>query len=74
MSKKIKLKRTDEQTSLLNIISFQNDSAYIKQESINNDLVWSIYNEQGQKLGYASSREVAFAVVTQNEFVGFSVH
>ena len=74
MSKKIKIKRTDEQTSLLNIISFQNDSAYIKQESINNDLVWSIYNEQGQKLGYASSREVAFAVVTQNEFVGFSVH
>ena len=74
MSKKIKIKRTDEQTSLLNIISFQNDSAYIKQESINNDLVWSIYNEQGQKLGYAASREVAFAVVTQNEFVGFSVH
>lgn len=74
MSKKIKIKRIDEQTSLLNIMSFQNDSAYIKQESINNDLVWSIYNEQGQKLGYASSREVAFAVVTQNEFVGFSVH
>lgn len=74
MSKKIKIKRTDEETSLLNIISLKNDSAYIKQESINNDLVWSIYNEQGQKLGYASSREVAFAVVTQNEFTGFSVH
>ncbi len=55
-------------------ISFDEDKAYIKQEYLNNETVWSIYNYQGEKMGYAASREIAFAVVNQNELVGLSVH
>lgn len=50
------------------------DMAYIKKEVLNNEPVWSIYNFQGEKMGYASSREMAFAVARQNEYVGNSVH
>lgn len=50
------------------------DLAYIKKEELNNEPVWSIYNFQGEKMGYASSREMAFAVARQNEYVGNSVH
>lgn len=53
---------------------FETDKAYIKQESVNNELVWSIYNCHGEKMGYAASREVAFAIVNQNELIGLSVH
>ena len=74
MSKKIKIGLNEETSALLNPLELNLDTAYIKQESLNNDLVWSIYNEQGEKLGYAASREVAFAVVMQNEFIGLSVH
>lgn len=74
MSKKIKIGLNEEISSLINPLQLNLDTAYIKQESLNNDLVWSIYNEQGEKLGYAASREVAFAVVMQNEFIGLSVH
>ncbi len=74
MSKKIKIGLNEEVSSLVNPLQLNLDTAYIKQESLNNDLVWSIYNEQGEKLGYAASREVAFAVVMQNEFIGLSVH
>ena len=74
MSKKIKIGLNEEISSLINPLQLNLDTAYIKQESLNNDLVWSIYNEQGEKLGYAASREVAFAVVMQNEFIGLSVN
>ncbi len=57
-----------------NTTDFEMNQAYIKQESINNELVWSIYSCQGEKMGYAASREVAFAIVSQNELVGLSVH
>lgn len=74
MSKKIKIGLNEEISSVLNPLQLNFDTAYIKQELLNNDMVWSIYNEQGEKLGYASSREVAFAVVSQNECIGLSVH
>lgn len=74
MSKEFKIDVNEETQSLWNMVRFNTDTAYIKQEALNNDLVWSIYNEQGEKLGYAASREVAFAIVSQNEFIGLSVH
>ena len=74
MSKELKIDINEETQSLLNMVRFTTDTAYIKQELLNNDFVWSIYNEQGEKLGYAASREVAFAIVNQNEFIGLSVH
>ena len=74
MSKKFEVNILEESQELWNLTRFNPETAYIKQESVNNDLVWAIYNEQGEKLGYAASREVAFAVVNQNEFTGLSVH
>ena len=74
MSKEINIDINDEAKSLLEVIPFASEKAYIKQESLNNDMVWSIYNENGEKLGYAASREVAFAIVSQNQIVGVSVH
>ncbi len=74
MSKKIKIGLNEEILSLVNPLQLNLDTAYIKQETLNIDLDWSYYNEQGEKLGYAASREVAFAVVMQNEFIGLSVH
>ena len=75
MSKQFVLPEFDEGTYFLqNALSVDMDKAYIKQEMHNNALVWSIYNGQGEKMGYAASREVAFAVVNQNELIGLSVH
>lgn len=74
MSKKFKIDIIDEGQQLWDLMRYNPETAYIKQEQLNNDSVWAIYNEQGEKLGYASSREVAFAVVNQNEFNGLSVH
>ncbi len=50
------------------------DKAYIKQEIINNERVWSIYNGHGEQMGYAADRQTAFALVTQNELTPMSVH
>ncbi len=74
MSKEINIRINDEEKSLLDVFTIASEKAYIKQEPLNNDMVWSIYNEQGEKLGYAASREVAFAIVSQNQFIGLSVH
>lgn len=64
----------DSQYLLMDAEEIDADKAYIKQESVNNELVWSIYNTHGEKMGYAASREVAFAIVRQNELIGLSVH
>ncbi len=50
------------------------ETAYIKQETLNNNAVWSIYNLRGEKMGYAETREMAFAVAKQNAYNGMNVH
>ncbi len=50
------------------------EPAYIKKEMLNNNAVWSIYNVQGEKMGYAATREMAFAIAKQNAYTGTSVH
>ncbi len=50
------------------------ETAYIKQETLNDNAVWSIYNLHGEKMGYAATREMAFAVAKQNAYNGMSVH
>ena len=50
------------------------EPAYIKKENLNNNDVWSIYNVQGEKMGYAATREMAFAIAKQNSYTGTSVH
>ncbi len=75
MNKEIQLPDMEESPYFMQTpISFEADKAYIKQEFLNNETVWSIYNYQGEKMGYAASREIAFAVVNQNELIGLSVH
>lgn len=75
MTKNICIGMQEEAPYLLSDIEEMDaDKAYIKQESVNNELVWSIYNCQGEKMGYAASRDVAFAIVNQNELIGLSVH
>lgn len=75
MTKDIRINLPNVQKDILSeIANFEMDKAYIKQESVNNELVWSIYNCQGEKMGYAASREIAFAIVNQNELIGLSVH
>ena len=56
MSKEINIDINDEALSLLNMVTFTSEKAYIKQESLNNDMVWSIYNEQGEKMGENNSK------------------
>ncbi len=62
------------QASCQPIDVWETDKAYIKQETINNERVWSIYNGQGEQMGYAADRRIAFALVTQNELTPLSVH
>ncbi len=75
MNKNIQLPEMEESPYFKQaLISIDENKAYIKQEFLNNETVWSIYNYQGEKMGYATSREIAFAVVNQSELIGLSVH
>ncbi len=75
MNKEIQLPEAEESPYFVQTaLDVESDKAYIKKEYMNNETVWSIYNYQGEKMGYAASREVAFAVVNQNELIGMSVH
>lgn len=75
MNKEFQLPETEEKVFFMqNSFDFETNKAYIKQELINDSQVWSIYNYQGEKMGYAASRDVAFAIVNQNALIGLSVH
>lgn len=76
MGKKIASSTKIENCAIVQSLTIYSDEslAYIKQELMNNAVVWSIYNFQGEKMGYAASREVAFAVANQNAYIGMSVH
>lgn len=50
------------------------DIAYIKQDMIDNSMMWSIYGAEGTRIGYAQNRDVALAIVSQNDLTAMSVH
>ena len=50
------------------------DEAYIRPEIQADTTVWAIYDTNGEKIGHANSREVAFAVAFQNDLTPFNVH
>ena len=50
------------------------DIAYIKQDMIDNSMMWSIYGAEGTRIGYAKNRDVALAIVSQNDLTAMSVH
>ena len=50
------------------------DIAYIKQDMIDNSMMWSIYGAEGTRIGYAQNRDVALAIVSLNDLTAMSVH
>ena len=48
--------------------------AYIKQETINFQLVWAMYDSDGNRLGHTSSKEMAMALLRQNDCLPHTVH
>lgn len=50
------------------------DAAYLKKDIVDNQEVWSIYGSQGARMGYASDRQVALALISKNELKAMSVH
>lgn len=52
----------------------ENDAAYVRAECQEGENVWVIYDCLGEKLGHASSREMAFAVAYQNDLLPADVH
>ena len=50
------------------------DIAYIKQDMIDNSMMWSIYGAEGTRIGYAQNRDVALAIVSQNDLTAMIVH
>lgn len=49
-------------------------SVYIKREIINCETVWSVYSEDGLKMGSAPNREVACSMFQQASMTIHSVH
>ena len=50
------------------------DVAYLKKDIVNNEEVWSIYAAEGTRMGYAADRQVALALISQNDLTPMSVH
>lgn len=52
----------------------EDDRVYIKQESKNNELVWAIYSPDGERMAQTFSKEMAMALVRQNDLTAAQVH
>lgn len=50
------------------------DVAYLKKDIVDNEEVWSIYAAEGTRMGYAADRQVAMALISQNDLTPMSVH
>ena len=47
---------------------------YIKKENQNNELVWAIYSPEGERVAQTFSREMAMAIIRQNDLTATQVH
>ena len=52
----------------------EDDRVYIKQERQNNECVWASYSPEGERMAQAFSREMAMALVRQNDLTAVQVH
>jgi hypothetical protein len=50
------------------------DVAYIKRVNVNGELAWVIFAADGTTLWATPDRDVAFAICSQHDRVGCSVH
>lgn len=52
----------------------EDDRVYIKQEHQANECVWAIYSPDGERMAQAFSREMALAIIRQNDLRAAQVH
>lgn len=50
------------------------DRVYIKKENHNNEFVWAIYSPEGERMAQTFSKEMALAIVRQNDLRAECVH
>lgn len=50
------------------------DVAYIKRVTVNDEIGWAIFAADGNHMGVAPDRELAFAAVRQHDLEPYSVH
>ena len=47
---------------------------YVKKENENDAPVWAIYSPEGERVAQAFSREMALAIIRQNDLTAAQVH
>ncbi len=52
----------------------EDDRVYIKKEQQNDESVWSIYSPDGERMARTNSREMALAIIRQNDLTATQVH
>lgn len=50
------------------------DAAYVKLVTVDNEMAWAIYTADGQAIGVAPARDLAFAAIVQQDMCPYSVH
>lgn len=50
------------------------EEAYVRSCEEDGEILWVIYDGRGDKIGHASSREMALAVASQNDFMPVNVN
>jgi hypothetical protein len=50
------------------------DLAYVKRVVVDDTVCWAIHSADGNNIGMAPNRDVAFAAVRQHDLEPFSVH
>ena len=50
------------------------DRVYVKKETSDNEPVWAIYSPDGERMAQTCSREMAMALVRQNDLTAAQVH
>ena len=47
---------------------------YIKKEHQDDELIWAIYSPEGERMAQTFSKEMALAIVRQNDLTAAQVH
>lgn len=54
--------------------SMEEKVAFIKHDFIEGKSIWGIYDAEGVRLAATESRDFAFVVARQNDYIPYSVH
>ena len=47
---------------------------YIKKENQDDELIWAIYSPEGERMAQTFSKEMAMAIIRQNDLTAAQVH